>query len=514
MKKTSYILLLTALVGLSTTGCNDMLNPQPVGTQTLDNTFTDFAGTISAVNGLYSNLSGGNLYRGNMALMNIDQASDDVMNDSRIASAAYSQIDYFELPADNGLTYDIWDGLYRTIFRSNVVIGRVPDLNLPAVQNRNSAGLSFTNQFIGEAKFMRAFAYFNLVRLFGDVPFRTGEIKSPSEVNIPRTPTTQIYAQIIDDLKDAATKLPPSTSGSGVGNERGRPLRWAALTMLADVYLTQRNWAEARTTAAQVITQSGLNLNPRYADNFVARGGSENSGESLFEVQFSNGGAAAGTAGLGNPYSFVMGATTETNGGNPSLGGYRPTDNTSPDNEPGFSGGLIQEYEEGDLRRDVTFIRGLAGGGIQRWLTIKHHVPGTGAVGQAKFPVYRLAETLLIYAEAANETGTLDAPGLDYLNRLRRRAFGLPLATPSATRDVASGLSQAQYRDLIRAERRKELAMENKRWFDLVRYGFDFTNTALKVNQKRDGFTRDRMLFPIARIEVVNNPLITQNPGY
>lgn len=513
MKKT-YILLLTALLGLSTTGCNDMLNPVPVGTQTIDNTFTDFSGTVSAVNGLYSTLSGGDLYRGGTVLLNIDQASDDVMSESRITSAGYNQLDYFELPADNGLTFSLWDGLYRIIFRSNVVIGRVPPLTFSTAQSRNSAGLLFTDQFVGEAKFTRAFSYFNLVRLFGDVPLRTVEIKSASEVNIPRAPSAQVYAQIIDDLKDAATKLPPSSSGSGVGNERGRPLRWAALTMLADVYLTQRNWAEARTTAAQVITQSGLNINTRYADNFVARGGSENSGESLFEVQFSNGGSTVGTAPLGNPYSFIMGAVTETNGGNPSLASYRPTDNTSPDNEPGFRGGLIQEYEEGDLRRDVTFIRGLAGGGIQRWLTIKHHVPGTGAVGQANFPVYRLAETLLIYAEAANEAGTLDAPGLDYLNRLRRRAFGLALATPSATRDIAPGQTQAQYRDLIRAERRKELAMENKRWFDLVRYGFDFTNTAVKVNQKRDGFTRDRMLFPIARIEVINNPLITQNPGY
>ncbi|KAB7726866.1 RagB/SusD family nutrient uptake outer membrane protein [Rudanella paleaurantiibacter] len=514
MKKT-YILLLTALLGLSTSGCNEMLNPQPVGTQTVDNTFTDFAGTISAVNGIYNILSGGNLYRGDNNLLYIDYASDDVMaGDSKVSSSAYSLVDYFELPADNAQTFGLWDGLYRIIYRSNVVIGRVPALNFPVAQSRNSAGLLFKDQFIGEAKFLRAFAYFNLVRLFGDVPLRTDEIKSASEVNIPRAPSAQVYAQIIDDLKDAATKLPPTVSGSGVGNERGRPTRWAALTMLADVYLTQRNWAEARNTAAQVLTQSGLNLNARYADSFAARGGSENSGESLFEVQFSNNGQAAGTAGLGNNYSFIMGAVNEVNGGVVSLAAYRPTDNASADNEAGFRGGLIQEYEEGDLRRDVTFVRGLGSGGFQRWLTIKHHLPNTGAVGQVNFPIYRLAETLLIYAEAANESGVLDAQGLEYLNRLRRRAFGLPLTTPSTARDIASGLTQAQYRDIIRSERRKELAMENKRWFDLVRYGFDYANTVLKVNQKREGFSRERMLFPIARIETINNPLLTQNPGY
>ncbi len=135
-------------------------------------------------------------------------------------------------------------------------------------------------------------------------------------------------------------------------------------------------------------------------------------------------------------------------------------------------------------------------------------------MGQINFPVYRLAEVLLIYAEATNEAGTLDAQGLEYVNRLRRRAFGLPLNTPDAKVDLATGLSQTAYRDLIRSERRKELALENHRWFDLVRYGFDYANKVLKVDQKRDNFTKEKLLFPIARIELINNPLINQNPGY
>lgn len=514
MKHLQTCLLLVALLGTET-GCKEMLNPQPVGTQTVDNTFTDFSGTLSAVNGAYNVLSSGTLYRDANDLLYVDLASDDVMwADSKVTSSAYNLVDYFELPADNPMTFRLWDNLYRIIYRTNVIVNRVPGLNFPVTQNRNSAGLSFKDQFIGEAKFLRAFAYFNLVRLFGDVPLRTDEIKSPGEVNIPRSSAAQVYTQIIDDLRDAASKLPPSYSGSGPGNERGRPTRWAALTMLADVYLTQKNFAEARNTAQQIITQSGLNLNPRYADNFAARGGQENSPESLFEIQFANEGRTVGTAPLGNNYGFIMGAVNESNGGVVGLASYRPTDNDSPDNEPGFRGGLIQEYETGDLRRDVTFQRGLGNGGIQRWLTAKHHTAGSGAVGQTNFPVYRLAEVLLIYAEATNEAGALDAPGLEYVNRLRRRAFGLPLATPSAEHDLKAGLTQAQYRDLIRAERRRELALENKRWFDLLRYGADFANTALKSNQRRDSFNTNRMLFPIAQIELVNNPSLRQNPGY
>jgi len=514
MKRLYTCLMMTALLGVSG-GCNEMLNPQPVGTQTVDNTFVDFNGTLAAVNGAYNLLTSGSLYRDGNDLMYVDLASDDVMwGDSKVTSSAYNLVDYFELPVDNAMTFRLWDNLYRIIYRSNIIVNRVPPLTFSVTQNRNSAGLSFKDQFVGEAKFLRAFSYFNLVRIFGDVPLRTDEIKSPTEVNIPRTPTAQVYAQIIDDLRDAATKLPPSYSGSGAGNERGRPTRWSALAMLADVYLTQRNFAEARNTAQQILTQSGLNLNARYADNFAARGGQENSPESLFEIQFASEGRTVGTAPLGNNYGFIMGSGSEQNGGVASLAAYRPTDNDGPDNEVGFRGGLIQEYEAGDLRRDVNFHRALGSGGIQRWLTIKHHIPGSGAVGQANFPVYRLAEVLLIYAEATNEAGVLDAQGLEYLNRLRRRAFGLPLATPSAERDIAAGLTQAQYRDIIRSERRKELAMENKRWFDLLRYGFTYANQVLRVDQKRDGFNQSRMLFPIAQIEIINNPKLQQNPGY
>lgn len=512
MKRFIQVLTLSAGFGLLA-GCDKMLNPDPVGVQTVDLTFTDFSGTLSAVNGIYNVLSGGNLYRGGLNLVYVDYASDDVMNSSR-SNAGYDVIDYFELPVDNGVTFGLWDDFYRIIYRANVVADRVPSLVFPIARSLNPSGLPYKDQFVGEAKFLRAFAYFNLVRLFGDVPLRTVEIKSPTEVNIPRSPAGQVYQQIIADLKDAATKLPPVYSGSGTGNERGRPTRWAALTMLADVYLTQKNYTEAKATAAQILTQSGLSINARYADNFAARGGSENSPESLFEIQFANEGRTAGTAGFGNPYSFIMGARTEINGGAPSLGAYRPTNNEDPENEPGFRGGLIQEYEVGDLRRDVNFVQGLSGTGVIQWLTIKHHLPGTGAVGQINFPVYRLAEVLLIYAEATNEAGVLDTQGLEYVNRLRRRAFGLPLNTPNATVDLRSGLSQTAYRDLIRSERRKELALENHRWFDLLRYGFDYANTVLKVNQLRNDFTQNKMLFPIALIETINNPLITQNPGY
>ncbi len=489
MKNIHRILSLAAAISLTLPACNKMLEPTPYGQQTIDASFTDFGGALNATNGLYNQLTGGNLYRGNNSLLFVD------------------------LPADNQMSFDLWDGLYRTIYRANVIIERVPSLTLSAGQALNSANQPFKDQFLGEARFMRAFAYFNLVRLFGDVPMHLIPITSPNQVNIPRTPANQVYDQIITDLTEAAALLPGRQSGSGAGNETGRPISGSAKAMLADVYLTLKQYENARNTAQEVITGSGKRLNATYVANFPGRGGIENSPESLFEVQFSNEGRETGTSSQGNGYAFIMGAASETNGGNPSLAAYRPTDNASPDNEPGFTGGLIQEYETGDLRRDVNFQRALAGGGVQRWLTWKHHVVGTGAVGQVNFPIYRMAEMYLIYAEASNELGLLDATGLNYLNQLRRRAFGLPLTTTSM-RDISGGLSQAQYRNIIRSERRKELAMENKRWFDLQRYGADYATQVLKVNQRRENFTPEKLLLPIARIELINNPRLEQNPGY
>src|SRR5919199_1444857 len=115
------------------------------------------------------------------------------------------------------------------------------------------------------------------------------------------------------------------------------------MTMLAAVYLTQKNFAEAKALAAEVITQSGLSLNAKYADNFAAKGGAKNGLESIFEIQFSNGGSTTGTSMFSNNYGFIMGAVTETSGGVISLAAYRPTDNEDIMNEPGFQGGLIQE---------------------------------------------------------------------------------------------------------------------------------------------------------------------------
>ncbi|HEU0227783.1 MAG TPA: RagB/SusD family nutrient uptake outer membrane protein [Arachidicoccus soli] len=513
--KYKIVFLIGTSLCLMSTGCKKILNPEPIGQQTVDANFKDFNGALTAVNGIYSQLSSGSLYRGSNSLINIDYASDDVMDVTPLASSAYSRIDYFELAEDNGVSFQLWDDFYKIIFRSNLVINRVPNINFPTALAVNGTGGLFKDQFVGEALFLRAFAHFNLVRLFGPIPLRTTEIKSASEVNIPRSSVADVYALIEKDLIEAAAKLPSSYNNGANGNEKGRVTKWAALAMLADVYLTQKKLNDAKTTALQVINNgSGFGLNTNYKDNFYPlNGGQENTKESLFEIQFSADGVAANrTAPQGNNFSYVMGPVDDLGGGSPPLSNYRPTDNNSlVPNEPGFTGGLIQEYEAGDVRLTDNFSLGLGGQGSNVYLTKKFREPGRGSAGSGNYPVYRMAEVYLIYAEATNELGAPDALAIEYVNQLRRRAFGLPLTTPSALRDIPATVNQTDFRNIVRSESRKELAMENKRWFNLLRYGFDYMQDVLVNKQKRTKFTRNKMLFPIAKVELVNNPLLLPN---
>jgi hypothetical protein len=383
------------------------------------------------------------------------------------------------------------------------------------------------DQFIGEAKFLRAFSYFNLVRAFGGVPMHLKEITAASEVNIPRSSAAEVYAQIEADLTDAVAKLPATGFGNGSnnGNERGRANKWSALALLADVYLTQKKYDLAKSTALLVVNNNGGKaLNDRYVDNFPARSvanpvagpGPENTKESLFEIQFaSNNSVPTANVPTANSFSATMGPVGVTVDGRGGLQRYRPTDASTNNafRETAMLSGILQQYEAGDQRYAVNFSNAGLFNGQPIPLTHKYY-ENRGVAGNGNFPVYRMAEMYLIYAEAANEGAGPDATAIEYVNKIRRRAFGLPFNTPSATVDISSAQTQASLRELIRQERRREFAMENKRWFDLVRYGFDYANDALVAKQGRTGFNQNKMLFPIALIELTNNPLLVQNPGY
>ena len=401
-KKLNFLFgALIVFIMVTSFGCKKNLEIEPVGVQTLDVTFSDFTGALSATNGVYSRLTTSNLYRNNISFLLIDQASDDVIYGPR-ATPNYSKIDYFENAPTDGFVMDIWSAFYEVIYRANVVIARVQDVPIPPARSLNSAGLPFKDQLMGEAKFLRAFSYFNLVRVFGDVPLPVKEITSIEEINIPRSPVAEVYQQIENDLKDAISKLPPRHSGIGAGNEKGRVSKWGATALLAEVYLTQKNYTAAKDLAEQTITgalANGFKLNDTYVGNYVARGGTENSPESLFEIQF-GGATVSATGPTGQNFSNWM------SGGNNVPRGtsrYKPTDDSFLENEPGYSGSLVQEYDiNNDLRFKNCYYQDIGYGSTITWHCNKWYALGQGS-GNENFVVSRLADVYLMYAEAVNE---------------------------------------------------------------------------------------------------------------
>jgi len=307
------------------------------------------------------------------------------------------------------------------------------------------------NNLKGQALFLRAYAYFELVRYFGKVPLHLVPSTGRADAALPLSTEEEVYAQIVKDLREAIPLLPPKSA-----QEPGRVTSGAAQTLLANVYVVRKNWAEAEKLLREVVGSGEYALIPEYADAFSTSGGNKNNRESVFEVQFQEGAAGLNSNFL---YQFLprpMAAAevvTITGTSNPQPLDAEGNNIPTPD--------IIAAYEPGDARKEAS-IAYITLSGSQRADKVypyirkfakRHSVHNNHGTN---WPVYRYAEVLLLLAEALNEQGKAgEAAG--YLNQVRRRA-GLG--------DAAGDLREAIYR-----ERRVELAFENKRWFDLVRTG-------------------------------------------
>ncbi|WP_375437462.1 RagB/SusD family nutrient uptake outer membrane protein [uncultured Hymenobacter sp.] len=478
------------------TGCGEkFLDEAPTDQVTDANFYKTTTDAIQATNAVYSELA--TLGQYNSALWGIGDIGSDLSTTGGGGGGdgiEQQQLDNFNIPATNPLTSRLWGSCYIGIGRANVVLQRVPAMSIdPAIQQR----------CIGEAQFLRAKYYFDLVRAFGDVPLLTTPPLTLAEVNVSRTPADQVYAQIVTDLTDAITKLPTSYSG----DEIGRATKWAATGLLAKVYLTQGNLAGAAQRAREVTaTSSGKALWDNYADNFKVV--NENGKESLFEVQFVAGRNQYTQDGPGWSGNEFMGPRGQ---GIVPQGGY------------GFNipeADFVAGYEAGDLRRDVTIwkpgdlypdgrrqpasLPGSPNGyGVKKWFVGKVNTNIWDS--ELNIAVLRLAEMYLILAEAVGPT----PEGLEAINKVRRRAFGLPINTPSA-RDIAPGIGANAFKEAVWRERKYELAFEMDRWFDMKRTGELLTSPQLRAK----GVKPFNVLLPIPQSERDVNSNLTQNPGY
>lgn len=328
---------------------------------------------------------------------------------------------------------------YQIIARANQILGPIDEVSFDEASKNNLKG---------QAYFLRALSYFNLVQFFGKIPLHTKPATNRAETALPLSNVEEVYAQIIADAKEAANLLPLKSK-----QEAGRATSGAAKTLLANVYMVQKKWAEAEAVLKEVVNSGEYLLLPNYADAFSTA--NKNSKESVFEVQYRE-----GTDGFASNfiYSWLPAPITAA-----QVASITKTTNPQAITTEGFNiptPDIIAAYEAGDLRKSASIATATIGTGdfpyIKKLLQphTQHGVTGTN------WPVYRYAETLLLLAEALNE-GNKPGEAVVYLNQVRARA-GLAATTAA---------SQADLRVAILQERRVELAFENKRWLDLVRTG-------------------------------------------
>jgi hypothetical protein len=499
-------ILLAGLIQFALTSCVD-LNEAPKSFVSSDQFFKTQADAIASVNAIYFrlNASGQTPYHV-LFSTGMDMMSDDVQPGPGATNADVRSQSVLSHSSTGVRVREIWQQHYDAINRANIAIDKIPAIQMDE---------ALKNRLVLEAKFLRALYYFNLVRLYGDVPLVLHETTSlnPEALYVERTPAEQVYQQIIQDLTDAHG-LPNDTFGSApryTASDAGRATGGAARSLLAKVYLTRYDYANAITKAAEVIEGPfGYGLFTNYSHVFLPA--YKNGIEHIFSAQFES--------------------NADSHGNGQAM-------RSAPTGIPGMNGnfaeqplpGIYELFSAKDKRRDVSFITSIVSpsNGQTYQLTLKDPVTGqirpnphfnkwfdpaqAANLGQsaANMPVLRFSDVLLIHAEAINEKDGPTAAAYASYNKVRNRA-GLDNLVP--------GLTQAQFRDSLRIDRRLEFVFEYSRWFDLIRYkpltGPDaYLIKSLHAAGKTNAQPK-HYLYPIPQQEIDNNPKLQgkQNPGW
>ncbi len=400
----------------------------------------------------------------------------ELMSDNAYSDNAAGRIQDYEsfelhtMSVDNELVLNFWNNYYEAIYIINNIIANAEKLDF-----------SGRDALIGEAKFLRALYYFDMVRAWGDVPLVTSPMSIDEAYAQARTPKDQVYAQIIEDLDFSSEKLPVKTNQRFVGAASQE----AANTLLGKVYLTLGDKAKAAETLLKVYGK--FNLVP-YADLWDLT--KKNNASSIFEIQYKGG--------VSNPYSLYWAM-------------FSPVDNRVV---TAWGGGFNQitddlwnAYETGDPRRDISIQDGYQtpGGATVdvkfpvKWKDADAPVAGLREASDNNFIVLRYADVLLMLTEATSDP--------KYLNEVRARV-GLPAygATGYPSQYNTLGLA-------LEHERQVEFASEFHRWFDLIRTGRAIS--VIKNSDKDITITEDELLLPIPFLVINQNPnVITQNEAY
>jgi hypothetical protein len=484
MKKILYILLPVLLLS-----CENMLDEVPKNFVSRANYYQNEADAQGAINGAYAAMVPD--FYGGITYYLMITLHGDYLN-GRGSQAPISIVNQVLDQQNIGRANSAWSSLYRGINRANAVLDNVP--NIPKMNE------DVRERILAEAHFLRALAYFELVRGWGAVPIRTQESTAITPLEAPRSSESEVYALIVADCLAAEQGLPIS-----IGDETGRASIWAAKMLLAHVYLTMENWSGAAEKANEVINSGNFSLvSVQTSDDFYKIFASETSSEDIMSVHHSP------TLTSSIPTYIHRGSAKPWNYGTSGFFAWLPDKNS-------FIG---DSWDDNDLRKDFNLYTEYQNANGD-WVPL----PATSPILFKKFitdenglsiypvPIYRYAEALLFYAEAsARAEGSPSALALERLNMVKRRAYGYD-ANASSPVDYPAGMSEQEFVEAVWQERAYEFLLERRRFFDLKR-----TNRVQEAfSAAGKTFVTERLLFPIPEDEINNNPALTQanqNPGY
>jgi len=476
-----FLLLFTTTLFLS---CSKKFLQEPPRTVTIQDLLNSSDGALRLIAAVYNKLYAWEEHSFSwIGISSITSDDADKGSDPGDSGADKGDLDNWTFNP-SGLSFlEVWISNFEGVGRATYALKYLPDINVPD-----------RDRYIGEAKFLRAYFNFNLVRTFGGVPKIDKVLESETDIATAtvRASVADIYAFIESDLNDAITKLPVNVPAA----ENGRVSKGAAQALLAKVSLYQKKWSQAKTMADAVIASGQYSLLTNYA--MIWREAGEFSSESIWEVN-----AKGTTPNKGVEGYFVTQAPRGPNG--LGWGFNTPTQD------------LVNAYEAGDVRKAATIM--FAGQTLWDGFVVspqasnprynyKSYVSktmesfnGDDWNSNKNIRILRYGEILLIKAEAENELGNV-LPAQQALNQIRNRA-GLPNTT---------AVLQSDLRNAIWKERRIEMAFEHDRMFDLRRTGR--AGAVLRAHGKVyvDG---KHDLFPIPQREIdLSNGKLLQNPGY
>lgn len=480
--------ILLGLLVLLHASCTDFLEEVPKDRLTEVNFYTTLPEAQSAVAAIYVPIRDN--FDDNYCTM-IDILSDYWMGrGSTRPMSIYQGLDQTNI----NRVSNSWGHLYRGVRNANIAIERIQIMETISETNKNA--------LVAEARFLRAYIYFKMVRLWGPVPLYLETVVE----DMSRKPESEIYGAIINDLKQGEIDLPP------VPAQFGHPSKWAAKALLAEVYLQQGEFLLAKDKAKEVIDANIYSLvEVSVADDFNKIFGPTANGtsEEIFYLKFSH------DDGTTYPHKLLWDRDQFSPYG--SYVTFGLTNNK-----------FLADWSTSDLRRQFNIFSQYT----NRNTGVVETLPSSTPVLCSKYrdltaptngdyandsPVLRYADVLLIYAEAAvMADNTVSALALEYLNKIKRRGYGYPSNTISPVDFPSTGWTVTSFRETVIQERGYELFMEGKRWFDLKRLGATRMKEICLLNK---GFElKDlHLLWPIPQQEINTNPDIApedQNPGY